>query len=45
MLKQIFLGTTKFVGEQKNLGGTAPECPPWLRAWKKCLVAETQYVP
>jgi len=32
-LKQIFLGAAKFEGHKKNLGGTAPECPPWLRAW------------
>jgi len=31
--KQIFLGTTKFVEAHKQLGGNAPECPPWLWAW------------
>jgi len=27
-LKHIFLGATKFGGNKRNLGGTAPECPP-----------------
>ena len=25
-------------GAQKNLGGTAPEYPPWLRAWVRILL-------
>jgi len=31
--KDIFLGTRKFGWHKRNLGGTAPQCPPWLRAW------------
>jgi len=31
--KKICLSTTKFGGEQKYLGVTASECPPYLRAW------------
>ena len=27
-LKQNFLGTRKFVGEQKTFGGAAPDCHP-----------------
>jgi len=27
-LKQIFLGTRKFVGAQKTFGGAAPDCHP-----------------
>jgi len=33
-LKQIFLGTKKFKG------GTAPDFPPWLRAWSKIRLYE-----
>jgi len=27
-LKQVFLGTRKLVGNKRNVGGTAPKCPP-----------------
>jgi len=34
MLKTNFSGHDKIWREaQKNLWGTAPECPLWLRAW------------
>jgi len=32
-LKQIFLSTTKFGEHKKDLGVSASECPPCLRAW------------
>jgi len=33
MFKSNFSGRNKIlVGAQKKFGGTAPECPPWLRA-------------
>jgi len=34
-LKEIFLGTRKFLGVQKKFGGALPPNapPPWLRAW------------
>jgi len=33
MFKTNFTGKSKISGVTKNLGDTAPECPPWLRAW------------
>jgi len=33
LLIKKFLGKTKFGGAQKNLGGIARKCSPWLQVW------------
>jgi len=33
MFQTKFSGQKQNLREQKTLGGTVPEYPPWLRAW------------
>jgi len=47
MFKTSFSGHNKIWWGPKKLGGTVPECPPWLRTWfvgRRCGSTRMEYI-